>query len=62
MITENIKKSLFKGMDSENYTKQEMQDDEYMSDRIYTLLEDQEIEVSPEYADILVKEYRNSKN
>jgi hypothetical protein len=55
------KEKLFKILDSENYTAQELNDADYLFDRIETVYEWEEIEIDDDEIIQLVGEYQVSK-
>jgi hypothetical protein len=55
------REKLFKILDSENYTEQELNDADYLFDRIETVYEWEEIEIDDDEVIQLVGEYQISK-
>jgi len=52
---------LYKIMDSENYTVDEIKDSVYMGNRITTILENEDVEIDDEQVKVLVVEYQNAR-
>lgn len=52
---------LYKIMDSENYTVDEINDSVYMGDRITTILENEDVVIDDEQVKVLVVEYQNAR-